>query len=105
MSVIVFDQVTPAWLTGVLKQHGSLTGGQVTRIDQMRDPNPMAHNATLHISYSPEARGSCPARLFFKQNRESAETRFYQKIAATLANTALMECYDAQYDGRTVIFC
>jgi hypothetical protein len=98
MSVITFDQITPEWLTEVLTRHGDLTAGKVLGIEQQRDPNPMTHNATLHIAYSPGAQGSQPARLFFKQNRESAETKFYQHIAPTLSEVALLTCYDAQYD-------
>lgn len=98
MPVITFDQITPVWLTTILKEQGCLTTGQVTSIEQMRDPNPMTHNATVHIAYSSDARGDFPTRLFFKQNRQSAETKFYQKIAPTLTDTAVLTCYDAQYD-------
>ena len=98
MSVKTFGEITPAWLTDILTQHGSLLAGQVLHVDQTRDPNPITQNATLHLTYTSDARGACPHRLFFKQNPNAAEARFYQQIAPTLTNTAVPICYDAQFD-------
>ena len=63
----------------------------------MRDPNPITQNATLVLTYSPDAKGACPHRLFFKQNPMPAEAKFYREIAPTLSNTMVPACYDAQY--------
>ena len=98
MSVRTFNQITPAWLTAVLTRQGSLLTGQVLHVEQTRDPNPITQNATLLLTYSPDALGVCPRRLFFKQNPKSAEARFYQKIAPTLTHTSVPRCYDAAYD-------
>jgi thiamine kinase-like enzyme len=98
MSVITFDQITPEWLTTVLKQNGSLLTGRVTNIKQVRDPNPMAYNVTLHVVYSEDAQGTYPADLFFKQNRNTEEARFYRHIASTLHDVAVLTCYDVQYN-------
>jgi hypothetical protein len=86
------------WLTAILTERGSLLAGRVLHVEQTRDPNPITQNATLLLAYSPDARGVCPDRLFFKQSPQAAEARFYQKIAPTLARSAVPICYDAQYD-------
>ena len=98
MSVLTFSEITPAWLTAILTERGGLIAGRVLRVEQTRDPNPITQNATLLLSYSPDARGACPDRLFFKQNPQAAEATFYQKIAPALTHTVVPICYDAQYD-------
>ena len=98
-AVKTFASITPAWLTALLTQQGSLLAGQVLDIAQTRDPNPVTENATLLVTYSPGARGACPPRLFFKQSSNVAEALFYQQIAPLLAHTAAPLCYDAQADG------
>ena len=90
-----FGEITPAWITAILTQCGSLVAGQVLHVEQMRDPNPITQNATLVLTYSEDAKGACPSRLFFKQNPMPAEARFYQHIAPTLINTVVPVCYDA----------
>ena len=59
----------------------------------------ITRNASLLLTYSPDARGDCPHRLFFKQSPRADEARFYQKIAPMLTHTAAPICYDAQYDA------
>jgi hypothetical protein len=98
MSVITFNEITPAWLTAILTERGSLIAGRVLRVEQTRDPNPITQNATLLLTYSPNARGACPDRLFFKQSPQAAEAKFYQEVAPTLTHSAVPVCYDAQYD-------
>ena len=79
MSVKTFSEITPAWLTAILTWHGSLIAGQVLHVDQTRDPNPITHNATLRLTYSPDAQGACPNRLFFKHSSRATEAKFYQE--------------------------
>ncbi len=92
MSVITFDQVTPAWLTAILNRHGSLIAGQVSRLEQSRSASPMARNATLHIIYSQDTRVAYPTSLFFKQNREPAEIKFHQSIALSAIERLRADC-------------
>ena len=96
--VRTFDEVTPAWLTDTLAQHGSLLAGRVLHVEQTRDPNPITQNATLRLVYSPDAQGDCPTRLFFKQSTRASEAKFYQKIAPLLTTPMAPLCYGAQYD-------
>lgn len=94
LSVKTFNDITPTWLTTILMQCGDLTAGQVQHVTQRLDPN---RNATLLLTYSPDAQGTCPHRLFFKQGPRTAEAKFYQKIAPMLTNPMAPICYDAQY--------
>ena len=94
-SVRTLNDITPAWLTALLTQHGHLNAGQVLHVEQTLDPN---RNATLLLAYSPAAQGDCPQRLFFKQSTRTSEARFYQKIAPLLTHPMAPFCYDAQYD-------
>ena len=98
MSVKTFSEITPAWLTAILARYGSLVAGQVLHVEQTRDPNPITQNATLLLTYSPDAPGPCPKRLFFKHSSRATEAKFYQKIAPMLTNPMAPICYDAQYD-------
>lgn len=95
MATDFFSEITPAWLTAILTERGGLTAGQVRHVEQRLDPN---HNATLLLTYSPDAQGVCPQRLFFKQGPRTSEAKFYQKIAPLLTNPMAPICYDAQYD-------
>lgn len=95
VSVKTLSDITPAWLTAILSQHGHLSAGQVLHVEQTLDPN---RNATLLLAYSPAAQGDCPQRLFFKQSTRTSEARFYQKIAPLLTHPMAPFCYDAQYD-------
>ena len=88
-----FGEITPGWLTEILIQHGSLVAGQVLHVEQTRDPNLITANATLLLTYSPDAEGACPGRLFFKQNPMPAEAKFYREIAPTLSNTVVPVCF------------
>ena len=98
MSVRTFDEITPAWLTAILTQRGGLIAGRVLHVEQTRDPNPITQNATLLLTYSPDAQGVCPQRLFFKHSSRATEAKFYQKIAPMLTNPMAPICYDVQYD-------
>jgi len=98
MSVKTFSEITPAWLTAILTRHGRLIAGQVLHVEQTRDPNPITQNATLLLTYSPDAQGVCPQRLFFKHSSRTSEAKFYQKIAPMLTGPMAPICYDVQYD-------
>jgi hypothetical protein len=99
MLAITFNEITPTWLTAILTERGGLIAGRVLHVKQTRDPNPITQNATLLLTYSPDARDACPDRLFFKQSPQAAEARFYQKIAPTLAHSAVPVCYDAHWEN------
>jgi hypothetical protein len=97
LPVKTFDDLTPAWLTDVLLAQGSLVSGRVEYVEQKRDPNPVTHNATLHLRYSSDARGSLPSKLFFKQDQRTSEAKFYKEVAPMLTEVVVPRCYDAQF--------
>ena len=91
MSVKTFSDITPDWLTAILTQHGSLTQGRVECVEQTRDPNPVTQNATLLLTYSSDARGARPDRLFFKRSGRASEAKFFREIAPSLTHTGCAE--------------
>jgi thiamine kinase-like enzyme len=100
MRVLDFEELTPEWLTAVLRRNGSLEAGTVTAVNQVRSTSVTAHNATLELTYSKDAQGKLPAKLFFKRNGRDAEAKFYQHVAPKMSNVRLLACYDAAYDGN-----
>ncbi len=104
------DQLSPKWVTDVLRQSGVLPVGSALRVDEHANP---AFNSTarhLSVAYSHDAPANAPRRLFFKRNlpepwavRAGArEVAFYQ-IAATMADRLpmLATCYSAAYDAAS----
>jgi len=58
MSVITLSEITPAWLTAILTEPGSLIAGRVLHVEQTRDPNPITQKATLLLTYSPNTQNT-----------------------------------------------
>ena len=100
-----FGEITPGWLTEILTQQGSLVAGQVLHVEQTRDPNLITANATLLLIYSPDAKGACPGRLFFKQNPMPAEAKFYREIAPTLTTRRRRSVSTRSTMIQTATFC
>ena len=59
-------QVTPSWLTRVLKANGALTAGAVATFDVDAGRGNWSTNAVLHLHYAAGAQGELPPRLFLK---------------------------------------
>ena len=95
-------QVTPAWLTQVLRAHGHLPRGWVTRIEMSRTSETLpSRHAQLVATYSPEAPPTAPAHLFLKLAKPETlpaaarETLFYTTIAPRMPAIPLVPCYGA----------
>ena len=95
--------ITPAWLTDVLRRAGALDNGAVTGIAAETGVTSFCTTARLRVTYSPEQAG--PARLFLKfslpehpvTTRETgAEVLFYREVAPRTAGP-LVRCFDAEY--------
>lgn len=95
-------ELTPAWLTGALREHGHLARGRARRIDilHMSETLPSWH-ARLAVAYSPEAPPAAPTRLFLKMPKPEAleaaerETMFYATIAPRMPTLPLVPWYGA----------
>ena len=60
------DEITPGWLTSVLREGGYLTRGTVSAVEIRSQTSNWASNAALRLSYSADAFGEMPAKLFLK---------------------------------------
>ncbi len=95
-------QVTPAWLTRVLRAHGHLPRGRVARIEMVRTSEtlPSRHDQ-LVATYSPGAPPTAPTHLFLKlakpetSSAAARETLFYTAIAPRMPAIPLVPCYGA----------
>ena len=98
------DEVTAEWLTAVLVGGGALTYGAVTSFDLDAGQANWSTNARLNVTYSGDARGERPQRLFLKMvdfdaDDEEAfgvsEVTYYNRDYVDVKNIPLVRCYDA----------
>jgi len=105
------EQVTPDWLTSVLRKAGVLEHGQVTAVE--KQTTTLIHgafSARLSLSYSADAPADAPWRLFLKMNaREAAfgipglgkrEPEFYNAVAGSMDSLPVVPCYDVAYSAE-----
>ncbi len=108
------EQVTPQWLTAVLRQRGSLPRGRVTSVTAGPAHGAFGSSAwRLQVSYSPDAVASAPQGLFLKASQPglapgefdvrqlAQEARFYAVIAPLMAAPFTIPCYDAAWQAET----
>lgn len=97
------DQVTPAWLTGVLQRTGLLNGAKVLEVSYDTGVTSFSVTAHLRISYTCESRA--PTRLFLKFSKPQHpvstpergwEVLFYRFVAPRTP-APLLRCYDAAF--------
>lgn len=99
------EQVTSAWLTEVLMKSKALEDGSVIGFSVEPGSGNWSSNARLNISYSPQAGGSKPAKLFLKIVQIDPEDEFFGPSEVTyythdyvdVADAPLLRCYDAVY--------
>ena len=104
------DEITPEWLTRALSDGGYLTRGTVSEIENRSHKSNWASNAVLRLSYSANALGEKPTKLFFKLcNPGSADTFgdseiiYYTIVAAEISDAPIPRCYHSAYrkeDGK-----
>ena len=99
------DQVTPEWLTDVLRQSEALTSGRVASIGLESSERILSTSTRLRIAYSENATGAMPPRLFLKTvNAEQdedffgvSEVNYYRRDYKGLACAPIPRCYDAVF--------
>lgn len=99
------DQVTPQWLTSVLRRSGAMTRGDVAGFDAGDGQGNWSTSASLTLRYSPDAQGELPERLFLKMVNTDLEDEFfgdsevtyYNRDYVDVANAPLLRCYDGAY--------
>lgn len=106
------DQVSLAWLTGVLRRGGYLLLGEVRSVDVTRIFTEQLASISyfLTVAYSTDAMPPAPTRLFLKLPRSNLEpgaaaaigekeVRMYRALAEHQRNLPIIQCYDAIYDA------
>lgn len=97
------SEVTPAWLTGVLRRAGVLADGSVARIATEVGATSFCTTVRLRVSYTPGAAG--PERLFLKFSlpehpvstpESGSEVLFYRHVAPRTPGP-LVRCFDVVF--------
>lgn len=100
------DQVTPEWLTAVLRRGGALTRGAVVAFAVDAGRGNWSTSGSLQLTYSADATGERPSRLFLKlvdadtgdgEFFGSSEVDYYLRDYIDVADAPLLRCYDGQY--------
>jgi len=99
-------QVTPEWLTTVLKGSGVLRHGQVTGFEIAGGQGNWSRSGVLRLQYAEDAEGECPRTLFLKMVETDlgdgetfgpSEVEYYTRDYVGLTGAPLLRCYDACY--------
>ncbi len=107
-AICAVEEVTAAWLTGVLRQSGALVEGQVVGFQALTGTSNWSSNARLQLSYSPQSSGPCPATVFLKLVQTSqggedcfgdSEVRYYLEDYVDWPRAPLLKCYDGAYEA------
>lgn len=116
MATVITDaaQVTPEWLTGLLRERRALSRGEVLRVTAGELRRTFASTVwPLQASYSRGATLGAPRRLFLKSSSPAQapgeydptgprqEVVFYDTIAPAMADPPTVPCYHAAYDAET----
>ncbi len=99
------DELTPDWLTDILRANGELKSGHVTDIQETSNSHQASLNYFLSIIYSPDASPSAPKTLFLKLSRPerlpltASEVEYYTKIVVQTPLKITPTCYSAEFDS------
>lgn len=104
------EQVTPAWLTNVLREGGHLAAEQVQTVTVTGIHAEQVHSISyfLALDYGPSAHSGLPTRLFLKLPRPGIaptvaaaigerEVGMYRMFAAHQHALPIIQCYSAAY--------
>jgi hypothetical protein len=108
--ISTIEEVTPAWLTVVLRRENVLPQGRVVAIE--KQPNSAFNSTVVHLkpTYSVAGASSMPHRLLLKCNLKEAwavragerEVAFYQMVKGLRDHPpVVVRCYDAAYNATT----
>lgn len=75
--ISTLDQVSAAWLTGVLLRSGALETGEVESFTVETHARELSTNARLRLKYTPGAQGDMPRNLFLKMVNADMEDEFF----------------------------
>lgn len=100
------DQVTAEWLSTVLQRRGALEHGAVASFAVESGGGNWSANASLLLTYTEDARGALPQRLFLKmvdadtgdgETFGDSEVTYYTRDYVDVPQAPLLRCYDATF--------
>jgi hypothetical protein len=99
------EQITAAWLTHVLNTSGALAQGRVTKIAMRIDARELSTSIRLGITYSEDAAGEKPTKLFLKlvtldmedEFFGPSEVNYYRRDYVGVRDAPIPSAYDAVY--------
>jgi len=102
------EQVTPGWLTAVLRQGGALTHGMVASVTMNATVRELSTSARLSLVYTDDAQGDRPARLFLKlvnidmedEFFGPSEVNYYIRDYRGVTDAPIPRCYDAAFSAE-----
>lgn len=102
------EQVTKAWLTHVLNTTDALVQGRVTKIAVRRDTRELSTSIRLGLSYSEDAAGVKPTKLFLKlvmldmedEFFGTSEVNYYQRDYVGVRHAPIPRTYNAVYSQK-----
>ncbi len=103
MTAIITDinQITPDWLTAILKREGTLERGNVVDLTCQTEERSAATIAHLKIRYDADTPPGAPHQLFLKIGGRRNEVIFHTKIAPEMGDAPVLRSYDAAFDHQT----
>jgi hypothetical protein len=109
-AITALEQVTPDWLTTVLRQSGALEHGVVQTVTPLGNPAFNSAVAHLVLTFSPDASATAPSRLLLKRNLNeewakragAREVAFYKLVTSqAMPLPVVPRCYDAVHDAAS----
>ena len=103
-------QVSAEWLTTILRNSDALTGGNVVSVDLTAIESNWASSIRIGVTYSADAQGTLPAKLFLKMTDADigdgeyfgdSEVAYYLHDYVDVADAPLVRCYDGAYSAET----
>ncbi|NNF06560.1 MAG: hypothetical protein HKN21_07350 [Candidatus Eisenbacteria bacterium] len=100
------EDVTPRWLTKVLRESGELADGEVCEVSARSGSGNWSSNARLELRYASGSKGACPKSMFLKlvstdatmeDHFDDSEVRYYRSDYTGLADAPLLKCFHAAY--------
>jgi hypothetical protein len=96
--ITAIEQITPDWLTDVLRKAGTLERGSVTALETQASERSTAITVRITVTYTDDAPVTAPVNLFLKLGGRANEVYFHQQIAPEMPDAPIIRCYDAVYD-------
>ncbi len=103
------QQISTEWLTTVLGSSEALSSGVVSSIDFTTMESNWASNVRMTVTYSDDAQGLLPSKLFLKMTNtdtgegtyfDDSELAYYLRDYIDVADAPLVRCYDGVYSAE-----